>query len=88
MTRNLESRVEIVVPVEDKQPRKELRAVLDCQLEPNRCQWEMHSDGSYVRSKAAESCQQYLIDSTERAHQRRHRRRHGYAHRQAREVSE
>jgi polyphosphate kinase len=88
MTRNLESRVEIVVPVEDKQPRKELRAVLDCQLEPNRCQWEMRSDGSYVRSKAAESCQQYLIDSTERAHQRRHRRRHGYAHRQAREVPE
>ena len=86
MTRNLESRVEVVGPVEDKQPRNELPAVLDCQLKPNRCQWEMRSDGSYVRSKAAESCQQYLIDSTEDTHQRRRHRRHGYAHRLTQEV--
>jgi polyphosphate kinase len=88
MTRNLESRVEVVVPVEDKKLRKELRSLLDCQLKPNRCQWEMHSDGNYIRSTAAESCHQYLIDSTERAHQRRRRRRRGYAHRQTREVSD
>ncbi|MBV8362817.1 MAG: polyphosphate kinase 1 [Deltaproteobacteria bacterium] len=86
MTRNLESRVEVLVPVEDPQLCKELRTVLDCQLKPNRCQWEMHSDGSYIRSTAAESCQQYLIDLTERIHQRRHRRRRGYAHRPLREV--
>ncbi len=81
MTRNLESRVEVVVPVEDPQLRKELRTVLDAQLKPNRCQWEMHANGSYSRSTATESCQQYLVDLTERAHQRRHRRRRGYAHR-------
>jgi polyphosphate kinase len=86
MTRNLESRVEVVVPVEDPQLRKELRTVLDCQLKANRCQWEMQSDGSYIRSAASESCQQRLIDLTERAHQRRHRRRRGYAHRPSREV--
>jgi polyphosphate kinase len=85
MTRNLESRVEVLVPVEDPQLRKELRTVLDCQLKPNRCQWEMCSDGSYIRSTVTESCQQYLIDLTERAHQRRHRRR-GYAHRPLRNV--
>jgi polyphosphate kinase len=87
MTRNLESRVEVLVPVEDPQLRKELRTVLDCQWKPNRCQWEMRSDGSYVRNMAADSCQQYLIDQTERAHQRRHRRRRGYAHRPPRSVS-
>jgi len=86
MTRNLESRVEVLVPVDDSRLRKELRGVLDCQLKPNRCQWEMRSDGSYVRSTATESCQQCLIDLTERAHQRRHRRRRGYAHRPPREV--
>ncbi|MBV8773850.1 MAG: polyphosphate kinase 1 [Deltaproteobacteria bacterium] len=86
MTRNLESRVEVVVPVEDPQLRKELRTVLDCQLRSNRCQWEMRSDGSYARSTATESCQQYLINLTERAHQRRHRRRRGYAHRSPRSI--
>jgi polyphosphate kinase len=86
MTRNLESRVEVVVPVDDAQLRKELRTVLDCQLKPNRSQWEMRSDGSYVRSTATESCQQYLIGLTERAHQRRHRRRRGYAHRNPRSI--
>jgi polyphosphate kinase len=86
MTRNLESRVEVLVPVEDPQLRKELRTILDCQLKPNRCQWEMRSDGSYIRSAAGESCQQYVIDATERTHQRRHRRRRGYAHRPVREL--
>jgi polyphosphate kinase len=86
MTRNLESRVEALVPVEDPLLRQELRTVLDCQLKPNRGQWEMRSDGSYIRSTAAESCQQYLIDVTEGAHQRRHRRHRGYAHRALRNV--
>ena len=86
MTRNLESRVEVLVPVEDPQLRKELRTVLDCQLKPSRCQWEMQADGSYIRSTATESCQQYLIGLTERAHQRRHRRRRGYAHRAPRNA--
>jgi polyphosphate kinase len=81
MTRNLESRVEVVTPIEDPQLRKELRAVLDSQLKPNRCQWQMQSDGSYIRSLAAESCQQFLIDLAEKGKlQRRHRHR-GYAHR-------
>ena len=87
MTRNLESRVEVLVPVEDPQLRKELRKVLDYQLKPNRCQWQMRSDGSYTRSTASESCQQQLIDLTERAHQRRHRRRRGYARRATRDAS-
>jgi polyphosphate kinase len=65
MKRNLESRVEVVAPVEDPQLRKELRTVLDIQLKPNRCQWDMQSDGVYIRTAvadAAPACQQALID--------------------------
>jgi polyphosphate kinase len=68
MKRNLESRVEVVAPVEDPQLRKELRVVLDIQLRPNRCQWEMMSDGTYVRTAtadAAPACQQAMIDFAE-----------------------
>jgi polyphosphate kinase len=79
MTRNLESRVEVVVPIEDPQLRKELRTVLDCQLKPNRLQWQMQSDGSYVRNRTGESCQQYLIDLAEQGRLQRRRHR-GYAH--------
>jgi polyphosphate kinase len=54
MKRNLESRVEVVAPVEDPQLRKELREVLDLQLTPNRCAWVMQSDGSYEKTSAPE----------------------------------
>jgi polyphosphate kinase len=81
MTRNLESRVEVVVPVEDSQVRKELGAVFDAQLKPNRCQWTMHPDGSYTRDSSAPSCQQELIDLAERTRLQRQRRRRGFARR-------
>ena len=51
MKRNLESRVEVVVPVEAPALRKELRAILDTQLEDKRSAWEMQSDGSYVQRR-------------------------------------
>ena len=85
MTRNLDSRVEVVVPVEDPQLRKELRTVLDCQLKPNRCQWQMQSDGTYIRSTAADSCQQFLIELTEKGKPQPRRRRRGFARRTVRD---
>jgi polyphosphate kinase len=51
MKRNLESRVEVVVPVEAPALRKELRAILDTQLEDKRSAWEMQPDGGYVQRK-------------------------------------
>jgi polyphosphate kinase len=85
MTRNLESRVEVVAPVEDPQLRRELRVVLDAQLKPNRCQWEMQSDGTYV-DRGVDSnvnCQQYLIDFAEKNRLRKKRHR-GFARRNGR----
>jgi polyphosphate kinase len=54
MKRNLESRVEVLVPVDDAIARQRLRAVLDLQLAPNRNAWLMQSDGSYLRSTTGE----------------------------------
>ncbi len=49
MKRNLESRVEVVTPVESQELRDELRAILDTQLGDQRSAWDMQPDGSYVQ---------------------------------------
>ena len=71
MRRNLESRVESVVPVEDPALREELRFVLDTQLEDRRSAWDMRPDGSYVRrgddsDRKAKGCHQAFIDRAEK----------------------
>lgn len=48
MNRNLESRVEVVAPVEDVKLRQELRLILDVQLSSKKHVWEMQVDGSYI----------------------------------------
>jgi polyphosphate kinase len=84
MTRNLESRVEVLVPVEDPLLRRELDTIFDGQLTPNRCQWVMHDDGSYTRDPSSVSCQQLLIDRVERTRTHRQRKRRGFARRNMR----
>lgn len=72
MKRNLESRVEVVTPVEDPVARKRLRAVLEVQLAPNPNAWEMRPDGSYVHYPAdtgIPGCQQALMDLVEKRRQ-------------------
>ena len=48
MPRNLERRVEVIVPVEDKALHPRLRSLLDTCLEDNRQAWELQADGTYV----------------------------------------
>jgi polyphosphate kinase len=65
MKRNLESRVEVLVPVEDTAGRERLRATLNLQLASNRNAWLMQSDGSYIRSTTdehAKGSQQALLE--------------------------
>jgi polyphosphate kinase len=90
MKRNLESRVEVVAPVEDPSLRRELRTVLDLQLKPNHAAWEMHADGTYTRTVAGDwqnNCQQALIDLVAKrekeASKVRRKRRRGFARRAA-----
>ncbi len=49
MKRNLESRVEVVTPIELRELRDELRKILDLQLNDQRSAWEMQSDGTYLQ---------------------------------------
>jgi len=90
MKRNLESRVEVVVPVEDPVARQQLRRVLDAQLADRRSAWDMHADGSYVQRNgdgAAGSQQELIALALERqkdATRLRRRRPRGVARRPAR----
>ena len=49
MKRNLESRVEVCVPIESKKHQALLRGMLDLQLTNKRNVWEMGSDGTYTQ---------------------------------------
>jgi polyphosphate kinase len=68
MQRNLEKRVEVLVPVEDVRLQAELRHLLDTQLADQRGAWDMQPDGSYVqrRGHGAKHSQVQMIERTER----------------------
>jgi polyphosphate kinase len=69
MKRNLESRVEVLVPVEDPQLRKELDHIFNVQVNDQRNAWVMQSDGSYEQRKPAKGkkgSQQMLIEIAEK----------------------
>jgi polyphosphate kinase len=53
MKRNLESRVEVVAPVEDEKLRQELRLIIDVQLSARKNVWEMQADGNYLPREAS-----------------------------------
>jgi polyphosphate kinase len=55
MRRNLESRVEVIAPVEEPRLRQELRLILDAQLSSRKNVWEMQPDGSYVELQSTGS---------------------------------
>jgi polyphosphate kinase len=76
MRRNLESRVELVAPIEDAASRKELRKIFDFQLRDQRCAWDMEPDGSYIqrrpsgRGVESKGSQQNLIAAAEKRQSR------------------
>lgn len=49
MKRNLETRVEIMVPIEAPELKKELAAIFELQLNDPRSAFEMQPDGSYLQ---------------------------------------
>ena len=53
MKRNLESRVETLVPVEKPGLKNLLQELIDLQLTDRRGAWQMQSDGSYIREVIA-----------------------------------
>jgi len=68
MKRNLESRVEVMFPVERPELQSTLRRILDIQLGDPRSAWEMQPDGSYVQRSGgadAKGSQQQMVDFAE-----------------------
>jgi polyphosphate kinase len=53
MSRNLDYRVEAIVPVEEPRLQEELKGILDLQLADNVKAWDMRADGSYVQRQPA-----------------------------------
>lgn len=53
MSRNLDYRVEAIVPVEEPRLQEELRAILDLQLADNVKAWDMRPDGNYTQRRPA-----------------------------------
>jgi polyphosphate kinase len=52
MPRNLDRRVEVLVPVEDSRLRSDLAEVLDALVADTRFSWELDADGDWRRTKA------------------------------------
>lgn len=65
MTRNLDRRVEAVVPVEDPDGLKDLQEILGVMLADNRQAWELQPDGQYIQRQPndnnKEQCAQKIL---------------------------
>jgi polyphosphate kinase len=65
MTRNLDRRVEAVVPVEDPDLIKDLQEILAVMLADNRQAWDLQPDGQYIQRQPAdngkEQCAQIIL---------------------------
>ncbi len=59
MTRNLESRVEVVTPIENLEARAILRQIINTQLKNQRSVWEMHADGQYIQRRPTGELQEF-----------------------------
>jgi polyphosphate kinase len=53
MTRNLDRRVEAIVPIEDPDIARDIHEMLGIMLADNRQAWDLQSDGSYVQRQAS-----------------------------------
>jgi polyphosphate kinase len=71
MQRNLESRVEVVTPIDTPELQRELQQILDVQLNDRRSAWDMQPDGTYIQRVPGEGddprgSQQILIEQAEK----------------------
>ena len=53
MPRNLDRRVEAIVPIEDPEIAKDLQEILGIMLSDNRQAWDLKADGEYVRRRSS-----------------------------------
>jgi len=73
MKRNLEYRIEVLVPIENPDLQKELRTILDTQWQDRRSAWELQTEGDYLQRQPdtemeQKSCQDLMIDAAQKRH--------------------
>ena len=51
MPRNLDRRVEVIAPIDDRSLHPRVCSLLETSLADNRTAWDLQSDGSYVQRK-------------------------------------
>ena len=66
MTRNLERRVELLIPIDNADAKRSLNKILQAQLSDNYCAWDMQLDGQYIQREPTNSlslfnCQESAI---------------------------
>lgn len=64
MMRNLEHRVEVLVPVETVSHQQECEQILSMCLKDNTSSWTLQSDGSYTRNQVAEGEERFNVQKT------------------------
>ncbi|TNE58091.1 MAG: polyphosphate kinase 1 [Alphaproteobacteria bacterium] len=72
MRRNLDSRVEVLVPINDPEQQAELNAIFELQLSDRRSAWDMGPDGTYTQRRPGRKgrktgSQQSLIKRAEKS---------------------
>jgi polyphosphate kinase len=55
MPRNLDHRIEVVVPIEDAQARNELESIFKALLADNSQSWQLGPDGTWERQRPPKS---------------------------------
>ena len=65
MDRNLDRRVEAVVPVEDGEARARLAEIIDVMLADDRRSWQLRPDATWVRTEDARRARPGTIDTFE-----------------------
>lgn len=57
MYRNLSNRVEVAVPIRDRDARRKLHRIFEVALQDQRNAWDLQPDGTYIQRKAGEDAE-------------------------------
>lgn len=74
MTRNLDHRVEVLVPVENARVRQDVHAILDSALADDTNAWQLGADGTWARVVTSDKPHSHHATMTRRAQARARRR--------------
>ena len=62
MRRNLDRRIEAVIPIEDQKSKSRLYKLLQTYMSDNYYSWDMNKDGSYEKKKRESNLKRSQID--------------------------